>query len=124
MNRLSRPIGVIASSLILYAAWTLTANVHAQIPSKAQRAAIQACREDASKLCAGVKPGGGRLAICLQEKKASLSPACLTQIEKLEICGNDTNRPCQKSRNEAAMQHCEHGPHVEQSAACRAMAGG
>ena len=58
------------------------------------REAMQACRDDASKLCAGVKPGGGRIAICLREKKASLTPDCLTQIEKLEVCGADTKRPC------------------------------
>lgn len=55
---------------------------------------MQACREDASELCAGVKPGGGRMAICLREKKTSLTPNCLVQIEKLEVCGADTKRPC------------------------------
>ena len=94
MNRLARPPGVFASSLVLFAALSLTTNVHAQIPTKEQRAAMQACRDDAGKLCAGVKPGGGRIAICLQEKKVSLTPNCLTQIEKLEVCGADTKRPC------------------------------
>ncbi len=97
MNRLSRPSGLLFTSLILITTLCLTANVHAQIPTKEQRAAMQACRDDASKLCAGVKPGGGRIAICLQEKKASLTPGCLTQIEKLEVCGADTKRPCKDS---------------------------
>lgn len=94
MNRLARPPSLFVTTLILLATLCLTANVHAQIPTKEQRAAMQACRDDASKLCAGVKPGGGRIAICLQEKKASLTPGCLTQIEKLEVCGADTKRPC------------------------------
>ena len=97
MNRLSSPPGLFALSLVLFAALSLTTNVQAQIPTKEQRAAMQACRDDASKLCAGVKPGGGRIAICLQEKKASLTPGCLTQIEKLEVCGADTKRPCKDS---------------------------
>lgn len=94
MNRLCRPPGLFVTSLILLTTLSLTTNVHAQIPTKEQRAAMQACRDDASKLCAGVKPGGGRIAICLQEKKARLTPVCLTQIEKLEVCGADTKRPC------------------------------
>ena len=94
MNRLARSPGLFVTSLILLTALSLTTNVHAQIPTKEQRAAMQACRDDASKHCAGVKPGGGRIAICLQEKKVSLAPDCLTQIEKLEVCGADTKRPC------------------------------
>lgn len=97
MNRLARPPGLFVTSLILLTALTLTTNVQAQIPTKEQRTAMQACREDASKHCAGVIPGGGRMAVCLQEKKASLTPGCLTQIEKLEICGVDTKRPCKDS---------------------------
>ena len=97
MNRLSRPPSLFVTTLILLATLCLTENVHAQIPTKEQRAAMQACRDDASKLCAGVKPGGGRIAICLREKKPSLTPDCLTQIEKLEVCGADTKRPCKDS---------------------------
>ncbi|WP_146183129.1 cysteine rich repeat-containing protein [Limnohabitans sp. Bal53] len=97
MNRLARPPGLFVTSLILLTALTLTTNVHAQIPTKEQRAAMQACREDASKHCAGVMPGGGRMAICLREKKASLTPGCSTQIEKLEVCGADTKRACNES---------------------------
>ena len=84
-------------SQVLFAALSLSMTVHAQIPTKEQRAAMQACRDDASKHCAGVKPGGGRIAICLREKKASLTPDCLTQIEKSEVCGADTKRPCKDS---------------------------
>ena len=98
MNRLSRPPSLFVMSLVLFAALSLSMTVHAQIPTKEQRAAMQACRDDAIKLCAGVTPGGGRIAICLQEKKASLTPGCLTQIEKLDVCGADTKRPCIESR--------------------------
>jgi hypothetical protein len=36
----------------------------------------QACDADVQKLCPGVKSGHGRIAKCIKEKEAELSPAC------------------------------------------------
>lgn len=40
------------------------------------RDAAQACKPDIQKFCANVQPGGGRVAACLREHAADLSPAC------------------------------------------------
>ena len=44
--------------------------------------AADACRDDAEKFCAGIQPGGGRLAICLNRNFESLSPACKQVMEE------------------------------------------
>lgn len=35
-----------------------------------------ACKEDTTRLCQGVKPGGGRLLQCLKQHETELSAAC------------------------------------------------
>ena len=41
-----------------------------------------ACKADVEKLCAGVQPGNGRIAACLRENEAQVSPACKEAIAK------------------------------------------
>ncbi|HYZ88260.1 MAG TPA: cysteine rich repeat-containing protein [Myxococcales bacterium] len=41
----------------------------------------QACREDASKFCSGIRPGGGRIGACLKSHKNELSQGCTTAVE-------------------------------------------
>lgn len=41
-----------------------------------------ACKADTEKFCAGVKPGDGRLAKCLKEHEAELSPECKASTAK------------------------------------------
>jgi uncharacterized protein GlcG (DUF336 family) len=48
----------------------------------AVRAAISACRSDASALCASVVPGGGRIIRCLSAQPDKLSPTCRTAMDK------------------------------------------
>ena len=42
-----------------------------------------ACEEDARKFCAGVQPGGGRIARCLQQHESDLSEACRNEGRKV-----------------------------------------
>jgi hypothetical protein len=43
------------------------------------RAAREACQADVAKLCADVKPGGGRIAACLQQHSSEVSDSCRAQ---------------------------------------------
>ena len=42
------------------------------------------CAQDAKKFCPGMQPGGGRIAKCMKEHEAELSPACQENIKKAE----------------------------------------
>jgi Cysteine rich repeat len=41
--------------------------------------AMEACKPDAEKFCKDVKPGHGRVAVCLRQHESELSEACLAQ---------------------------------------------
>jgi Golgi apparatus protein 1 len=64
--------------------------------------AEDACRADVEKLCKGVRPGEGRVLVCLQANEAQLSPACKQQVGVIgakakEIgaaCGDDVQQFC------------------------------
>jgi Cysteine rich repeat len=62
-----------------------------------------ACEEDAGKFCAGVQPGGGRIARCLRQHEKDLSEACRNEGRKLgeerrehRALVQDVQRSCQK----------------------------
>ena len=40
----------------------------------------QACEEDIHFLCAGIQPGGGRIAACLKQSESEVSAGCKAQI--------------------------------------------
>ena len=42
--------------------------------------AMRACKADAEKLCAGVRPGEGRIVQCLKEHRKDLSPECKKEV--------------------------------------------
>ena len=56
------------------------------------------CAEDVAKLCPGVKPGGGRIAHCLQGKADQLSAACKARMEQAkevhQACMADAEKFC------------------------------
>lgn len=41
---------------------------------------LRVCREDIRALCAGVAAGGGRIAACLRERRAALTPRCQASL--------------------------------------------
>jgi hypothetical protein len=43
-----------------------------------------ACKADVEKLCAGVQRGGGRIAGCLKQNEAQVSPACKDALAKAQ----------------------------------------
>jgi len=56
------------------------------------------CAEDAAKLCPGVKPGGGRIARCLQDKADQVSAACKARMDQAkevaQACLADAEKFC------------------------------
>lgn len=52
----------------------------AAAPAFAQSDVRQACRDDVKQLCAGVRPGGGRIKQCLKDNAAKVSDGCKQAI--------------------------------------------
>jgi hypothetical protein len=86
------------------------------------------CRDDAAKLCQGVKPGGGAVARCLKEHSSELSPACKKNIAKAkrkarefkEACKDDAQRLCEGvKRGGGKIVQCLKQHEDELSAECR-----
>jgi hypothetical protein len=67
----------IAAALTLLV--TLCWGAFAQTP-----APNNACRGDATKLCANVKPGEGRVIACLVEQKEKLSADCVRLLTSMK----------------------------------------
>jgi hypothetical protein len=65
-----------------------------------------ACQADAQRLCAGVQPGHGRIATCLMDKQAELSPECAQELEQMrarakgfaDACKADIQKYCKGMR--------------------------
>jgi len=78
----------------------LSPSAPAQPPEQAARAA---CKADVEKLCKDVKPGQGRIAQCLKQNQAEVSPGCKQAMAQMhdkmqafmEACGDDTKQYCQ-----------------------------
>jgi hypothetical protein len=68
-----RIIAALAVSGMLAAAAPGVANAQAM---------LQACRGDYQSVCAGTKPGGGRILACLQEQADKLSAPCKDLLAK------------------------------------------
>lgn len=44
------------------------------------REAVQACHDDVAQFCSEVKPGGGRIAVCLKKHEKELSRECREKL--------------------------------------------
>jgi hypothetical protein len=53
-----------------------------------------ACRADMQKLCKGIQPGGGRLAMCLKQHESELSPGCRERIAEAKQEGKEFAEAC------------------------------
>lgn len=47
-------------------------------------ALAQLCRADYERLCPGIRPGGGRILVCLQRQAPQLSPACAQAMPRAQ----------------------------------------
>ena len=87
-----------------------------------------ACRADVEKLCKGVQPGGGRIAMCMKQHESELSPGCREaiagakkQIEEFaEACKPDAEKFCKGVQpGQGRIANCLSEHKGELSAACR-----
>jgi len=87
-----------------------------------------ACSEEIAQYCKGVKPGGGRLLVCLKEHEKDLMPSCREKIAEIEkrleeakqICAVDTEKFCKGIQpGEGRMAKCLNEHIQEISPACR-----
>lgn len=87
------------------------------------QAAEHPCMEDAKKLCPDVRPGHGRIAACLKQHKAEVSPACTARIKEFreggQACDADVQRLCPGSKPGKERQECMEQHKDQISAGCR-----
>jgi Cysteine rich repeat len=93
-------------------------------PTQAQSNAMaRACRSDVQSLCAAVKPGGGRIAQCLQQHEAQLTPACKAQLGTMTECSQQVKQICgADAATPSAMRSCFAAHASQFSASCRSAA--
>lgn len=86
-----------------------------------------ACKDDAAKLCKGVKPGLGAIAECLKANTAKLSPACKTtlaakkeKVLNLNPCMADAAKLCKNTApGKGRLMSCLKSHDAELSAECK-----
>jgi hypothetical protein len=79
-----------------------------------------ACRADVSAHCAGTRPGAGRIAACLKQHEAQLSPDCKAQIGVIAECSQQVQKICGPGASTPpAMRDCFKARSGEFSASCR-----
>jgi hypothetical protein len=109
--------------LLAFAAFALATSSFGAAAVAAERSAMQACRADAQKLCAGVSPGGGRIVACLRTNEAQLSADCKAQLGVAEACAAELKKLCPQAEGEGAVRQCARAKRNEISAGCRAAMG-
>ena len=85
------------ATIALGAALLLTASVNASA-QEGLFTSERDCATDVQSLCAGVKPGGGRVLACLQSHVSELSVGCSTILSKAiwtaQQCAGDIHQFC------------------------------
>jgi hypothetical protein len=109
---------------LAFAAFALATAALGATAWAAERSALQACRADAQKLCAGVAPGGGRVVACLRGQEAQLSADCKAQLGVAEACAAELKKLCPQADGEASLRQCARAKRSEISAGCRTAVGG
>jgi hypothetical protein len=109
---------------LAFAAFALAASWWSASAAAAERSAMQVCRADAQKHCAGVAPGGGRVVACLRSHEAVLAPECKAQLGAAEACAAEFRKLCPQADGESALRQCARAKRSEISTGCRAAAGG
>jgi hypothetical protein len=66
----------------------------------------RACMADYLKFCAGVAPGEGRVARCLQANRASLSGACGDAFAAVTSCRPEIERHCRGVQEPSEIKTC------------------
>jgi hypothetical protein len=61
------------------------------MPASAQdrEAIIHACAGDVERLCAGVRPGNGRIKTCMKSKIAKVSAPCINSVLRAIAAGKE-----------------------------------
>jgi hypothetical protein len=95
--------------------------------------AEDACRPDVERLCAGIPPGGGRIAACLKANQAQVSPACQAELASVarkvkevgEACADDVASFCPDvPPGRGAVLRCLAAARADLAPPCRAVVGG
>lgn len=55
---------------------------------------LQLCTADAKTLCKGVRPGGGRLQMCLKRNEAKLSEPCRKTVDSVDTQVKEVGQAC------------------------------
>jgi hypothetical protein len=91
------------------------------------------CSEEITQYCKGVKPGGGRILMCLKEHEKDLTPTCREKVAEIEkrleeakqICAADTEEFCKGIQpGEGRIANCLNEHIKEISLNCREKIGG
>jgi hypothetical protein len=84
--------------------------------------ALNACRPEAQRLCAGITPGGGRMVDCLGAQREQLSAACQSALPLMAQCRQEMAKLCDAHGDAKPMElaRCVLAAEAQFSAACRA----
>jgi hypothetical protein len=69
-----------AERLFVAAATTVFVVSATPAPAHDRTAIMRACAGDIERLCAGVKPGGGRIKTCMKKKITKVSAPCINAV--------------------------------------------